>query len=91
MGMYFGPLIWLDQKQVYIRFGRKSNEIDESWQSISSQVFMYAYDRDFKLIGEVELPEKTAFPRDFFLKDGKLWSYVNVNDELGFAVMEFTF
>ena len=91
LGMYFGPLIWLDQKQVYIRFGRKANEMDESWQSISNQVFMYAYDRDFKLIGEAELPEKTAFPRDFFLKDGKLWSYVNVADELGFAVMDFKF
>jgi hypothetical protein len=26
-----------------------------------------------------------------FFKDGKLWSYVNVEDELGFAVMEFKF
>ena len=41
MGIYFGPLIWLDQKQVYIRLGRKANEMEESWQSISSQVFMY--------------------------------------------------
>ncbi len=91
MGMYFGPLIWHETRQVYIRFGRKSNEIDESWQSTSSEVFMYAYDRDFNLIGEAELPEKTAFPRDFFFKDGKLWSYVNVDDEMGFAVMDFKF
>jgi hypothetical protein len=91
MGMYFGPLIWHEHKKVYIRFGRKSNEVDESWQIISSQVFMYAYDRDFNLIGEAELPEKSEFPRDFFLKDGKLWSYVNVEDELGFAVMDFNF
>ncbi|WP_187174595.1 DUF4221 family protein [Algoriphagus sp. AK58] len=91
MGMYFGPLIWQEDKQVYLRFGRKSNEIDESWQSTSSQVFMYAYDRDFNLIGEAQVPEKTAFPRDFFFKDGKLWSYVNVEDELGFAVFDFKF
>ncbi|OYX14052.1 MAG: hypothetical protein B7Z16_14930 [Algoriphagus sp. 32-45-6] len=91
MGMYFGPLIWQEDKQVYLRFGRKSNEIDESWQSTSSQVFMYAYDRDFNLIGEAELPKEIKYPRDFFFKDGKLWSYVNVADELGFAVMEFKF
>jgi hypothetical protein len=91
MGMYFGPLIWHETKQVYIRFGRKSNEIDELWQSTSSEVFMYAYDRDFNLIGEAQLPEKTAFPRDFFFKDGKLWSYVNIEDELGFAVIDFKF
>jgi hypothetical protein len=52
---------------------------------------MYVYDRDFNLIGEAELSEKLAFPRDFFFKDGKLWSYVNVEDELGFAVMDFKF
>lgn len=91
MGMYFGPLIWNEHKQVFIRFGRKANDMDESWQITSSQVFMYAYDRDFNLIGETELPEELKFPRDFFFKDGKLWSYVNVEDELGFAVMEFKF
>jgi len=90
-GMYFGPLIWDEKEQVYIRFGRRSNEMDESWQSISSQVYMYAYDQDFNLIGEAELPEEIKFPRDFFTKDGKLWSYVNVEDELGFAVMDFKF
>lgn len=91
MGMYFGPLVWQEDKEAYFRFGRKTNQIDESWQSISSKVFMYAYDREFNLIGEAELPEEAKFPRDFFFKDGKLWSYVNVEDELGFAVMEFTF
>ena len=91
MGMYFGPLSWHEHKQVFIRFGRKANDMDESWQITSSQVFMYAYDRDFNLIGETELPEELKFPRDFFFKDGKLWSYVNVEDELGFAVMDFKF
>ena len=91
MGMYFGPLVWQEDKEAYFRFGRKTNQIDESWQSISSKVFMYAYDREFNLIGEAELPEEAKFPRDFFFKDGKLWSYVNVADELGFAVMELKF
>lgn len=91
MGMYFGPLIWHEHKQVYVRFGRKANDMNESWQISSSQVFMYAYDRDFNLIGETELPEELKFPRDFFFKDGKLWSYVNVEDELGFAVIDFKF
>jgi len=91
MGMYFGHLIWHEQEQVYIRFGRKSKEMDESWQITSSEVFMYAYDRDFNLIGETELPEELKFPRDFFFKDGKLWSYVNVDDELGFAVMDLKY
>ncbi len=91
MGMYFGPLKWDESKKLYFRFGRKANTIDESWQITSSQVFMYAYDPNFKLIGEAELAEELKFPRDFFFKDGKLYSYVNVEDELGFAVFTFNF
>jgi hypothetical protein len=91
MGMHFGPLIWHENEEVFIRFGKMTKEMNESWQSTGSQVFMYAYDRDFNLIGEAELSEDLNFPRDYFFKDGKLWSYVNLNDELGFAVFTFDF
>ena len=30
-------------------------------------------------------------PASYFWKDGKPWSYVNVEDELGFAVMDLKF
>ncbi|EAZ81733.1 DUF4221 domain-containing protein [Algoriphagus machipongonensis] len=91
MGMYFGPLKWDESNKLYFRFGRKANSIDDTWQISSSQVFMYAYDENFNLIGEAELPEEIKFPRDFFFKDGKLWSYINIEDELGFAIFTFDF
>ena len=55
------------------------------------RVFLFAYDKELNLIGEVELKELITQPEYPFFKDGKLWSYVNVEDELGFAVMEFNF
>lgn len=91
MGFKFGPLIWDEKRDLYFRFGRKGKGIDDSFQITSSQVFMYAYDREFKLVGEAELPEISKVPSEPFFKGGKLWSYVNVEDELGFAVMDFKF
>ncbi len=92
MSFKFGPLIWDEKRQVYFRFARKPIEMDEkSLQLISMEVFMYVYDHKFKLIGEVMLPGISKSPEYPFFKDGKLWSYVNVEDELGFAVMDFEF
>jgi hypothetical protein len=42
-------------------------------------------------LGEIYLPELKKVPDYPFFKDGKLWSYVNVDDELGFAVFTFDF
>lgn len=91
MAFNFGTILWDPNKQLYFRFGRKPLKRDERQEMISSHVYMYIYDRDFKLIGEAFLPEFSQHPRDFFFKNGKLWSYVNVEDELGFAVMDFKF
>ena len=55
---------------------------------------MYSYlpltNRSSSLVKRPSLKLK-AIPSDAFFKDGKLWSYVNVDDELGFAVMDFEF
>ncbi|MBN7809834.1 DUF4221 family protein [Algoriphagus sp. H41] len=91
MGISFGPLMWDETRSVYFRLGRKPISIAGPFQIVSSEVFMYAYDGDFDLIGEALIPELLTPPRDYFFKDGKLWSYVNVDDELGFAVIDFDF
>jgi|AntRauMFilla1563_2_1112583.scaffolds.fasta_scaffold05636_3 hypothetical protein len=90
-GIFFGPLIWDEKRQLYFRFSRLPIEMENSFSIPSSKIFLYAYDRDFKLIGESLLPTintRLTYP---FFKDGKLWSYVNVEDELGFAVFTFDF
>jgi len=90
-GIFFGPLIWDEKREIYFRLARKPTLMDGAFQITSSQIFLYAYDKEFNLIGESLVPEITSRPESPFFKDGKLWSYVNVEDELGFAVFTFDF
>lgn len=91
MGINFGPPMWDKTRSIYFRIGRKPTKMDGPFQIKSSQMFVYVYDREFNLIGETLIPEISDAPTNYFFKDGKLWSYVNVEDELGFAVFTFDF
>lgn len=91
MGISFGTPMWNKTRSIYFRIGRKPTQIDGPFQAKSSQVFLYVYDREFNLIGEALLPGISKSPQYPFFKDGKLYSYVNVEDELGFAVFTFDF
>jgi|TARA_R110002096_G_scaffold233311_1_gene423381 hypothetical protein len=42
-------------------------------------------------LGETKIEGLKQAPGSYFWKDGKLWSYANVEDELGFAVIDFKF
>jgi hypothetical protein len=42
-----------------------------------------------ELVGETLVNDLKSIPESAFFKDGKLWSYVNVDDELGFEVFTF--
>lgn len=87
----FRELIWDDQRKQFFRFGyRPIKDAEGNWYK-RAEVYLFVYDADLKLLGEKFLPELTNVPEFTFFKDGKLWSYVNVDDELGFAVMDFKF
>lgn len=50
--------------------------------------YLLKYDKNFKLLAEVKIMDndKTAPDfSDYFIKDGKLWLRININDELGFV------
>ncbi|WP_297336728.1 DUF4221 family protein [Algoriphagus sp.] len=85
----FEELLFDDQNERFYRFGRIMDpKIDEETPR-TSDVFLFAFDQELNLIGETAIPELDAIPAEAFFKDGKLWSYVNVDDELGFAVFDF--
>lgn len=87
----FRELIWDDQRKQFFRFAYKPiKDAEGNWDN-RAEVYLFLYDRDLNLLGEKYLPELTNVPEFTFFKDGKLWSYVNVEDELGFVVMEFKF
>lgn len=87
----FGGMIWDPLSERYYRFGRIFIPKPELEREGDDRVFLFAYDKELNLIGEVELKELITQPEYPFFKDGKLWSYVNVEDELGFVVMDFKF
>jgi hypothetical protein len=75
----------------YYRFAKMNLPKPTSDAMIKADVFLFAYDEDFNLIGETKVDELTSAPGINLVKDGKFWSYVNVDDELGFAAMDFKF
>jgi hypothetical protein len=87
----FGDYLWDDKRGLYFRFGSIRKPLLDPEAPAKNEVFLFAYDQDFNLVGEVEIEELNFQPSWPFFKDGKLWSYVNVEDELGFAVIDLNF
>ncbi|MFC5626558.1 DUF4221 family protein [Algoriphagus winogradskyi] len=87
----FEKLLWDDNSQRFFRFGRKLLPKENEESPAKAEVYLFAYDAELKLIGEKFLEDIDLIPSSPFFKDGKLYSYVNVEDELGFAVFTFDF
>ncbi|PZV86245.1 uncharacterized protein DUF4221 [Algoriphagus aquaeductus] len=87
----FEKLLWDDERNQFFRFARKPIPDEERKWYERADIYLFAYDKDLNLLGEKYLPELNEVPEFPFFKDGKLWSYVNVEDELGFAVIDFKF
>ncbi len=87
----FGDFLWDESRDFYFRFGSIRKPLLDPEAPAKNEVFLFAYDKDLNLVGELEMEGLNFQPAWPFFKDGKLWSYVNVNDELGFAVMDFKF
>jgi hypothetical protein len=87
---YLEPL-WDETRQMYLRLGKKTFLGEKRGDPSTYEVFLFAYDKDFNVLGETMINGLTQIPNSYFWKNGKLWSYVNVADELGFAVMDFKF
>ncbi|MCC5935866.1 MAG: DUF4221 family protein [Lunatimonas sp.] len=82
---------WDETRKMYLRLGRKTFLGEKRGDPLTFEVFLFVYDRDFHVLGETKIEGLNQVPVSYFWKDGKLWSYVNIEDELGFAVIDFTF
>jgi hypothetical protein len=87
----YGEFYWDELSQRYYRFAKIGLPRAEPDSPKKYEFFIFAYDKNLELKGETKLQGVTEIPESGFFKDGKLWSYVNVEDELGFAVMDFEF
>ncbi|SFT76418.1 protein of unknown function [Algoriphagus locisalis] len=82
---------WDETRQMYLRFGKKTFFGENRADPPTYELYLFAYDKDFNVLGETKLESIKTIPISYFFKDGKLYSYVNVDDELGFVVFTFDF
>jgi hypothetical protein len=87
----FNELLWDDKSKRFFRLSTIQVPSNSAESNTKSEVYLSAFDSELNLIGERFLEDLTTVPQRPFFKDGKLWSYVNVEDELGFAVFTFDF
>ncbi|WP_245189666.1 DUF4221 family protein [Lunatimonas salinarum] len=74
----FMPPFWDRDGQLFLRFSYIENES-------RTDVFLTAYDAELNQLGETFVPQLTKRPAKHFAKDGKIWIYENMNDEMGFV------
>ncbi len=87
----FQELIWDQHSSRFYRLASKSFMAEKRGDPTTYESYLLAYDKDLKLLGESKLEGLNQRLTNYFWKDGKLYSYVNVEDELGFAVFTFDF
>ncbi|SHM63203.1 protein of unknown function [Cyclobacterium lianum] len=84
---------WDEKNKVYYRFSHKEvlEEPDtENFQwpaATAAEVYLTVFDENLDMLAESRIPDITMPPKKHFVKDGKIWMFVNVEDEMGFARM----
>ncbi|MCE7055939.1 DUF4221 domain-containing protein [Algoriphagus sp. AGSA1] len=87
----YREIMWDSSTAKHYRLASKTILGETEEEPADYEVYLFAYDQNFNLLGETLLKGLNALLESCFFKDGKLWSYVNVEDELGFAVFTFDF
>ncbi|MDO6438187.1 DUF4221 family protein [Cyclobacterium sp. 1_MG-2023] len=93
---YTSPF-WDESRQVYLRFSYEmefSQDVSPSLSQLipkpsSVKVYLSVYDGNFNLLRESHVPVLDKAPSHHFAKDGKIWIFENMEDEMGFVRLEF--
>ncbi|SNS11575.1 protein of unknown function [Belliella buryatensis] len=82
----FSPPHWDENKQLYYRFVHynRNQEIDGKLTSDGAEVHLLLMDKDFTVVSETLMENYSKAPSRHFVKDGMLWVFENINDEMGF-------
>lgn len=86
----FGVPVWDKVNKKYYRlsaykkFGEEREEGAILPEVIKSNVILSVFDEKFNLLGEIPIPELNSERSKYFVREGKLWVFLNVEDELAF-------
>jgi hypothetical protein len=86
----FGRFIWDDELRRFLRFstrerfGEEKNEHGR-YVPTGADVYISIFDENLNLVAESPVQELNAPPKKHFVKDGKVWIFENIEDELAFV------
>lgn len=87
----FERLIWDKWNDRYYRFSYQAEierVVDGRWtymSTISCTIYLTVFDKNLEMITESIVPQLTTIPRTYFVKDGAIWIFENIGDEMGFV------
>ncbi|MCH7410947.1 DUF4221 domain-containing protein [Belliella sp. DSM 111904] len=83
----FSAPVWDDENELYYRFAHflKYKEEDSKFIHSDTEVHLMLLDKEFKVLSEILLENYKKVPVKHFAKDGMLWVFENLEDEMGFV------
>lgn len=87
----YKELYWDRESSRFYRLASRSFLGEKRGDPAKYENYLLMYDRDLTLLGESAIDGLESSLDSYFWKDGKLYSYINADDELGFAVFNFDF
>jgi hypothetical protein len=79
----YGPLFFDDQNEVYWRFAKEMDRMQGD--TILFKTILTAFDPDFNQLHEELLPSDFTLPRKYFAREGMIYTFLNIDDELAFV------
>lgn len=80
----FSPLTWDPKNKRFYRFSYQKILRAENGNPSRFKVYLTVLDEELNVLDAVEVPSFSKKPNDHFVKNGKIWIYENMEDELGF-------
>lgn len=89
----YRSFFWDEKNERFFRFSERMHFGEElngygDYISTRSDIFLSVFDKNFNLIAEAEISELSKLPTTYFTKNGNIWMYENINDELAFVIMK---
>jgi len=87
----FQPPVWDEDNQRYYRFSYQNiwKEVEGAMKATGAKVYLTILDNDFNILKELPVEEMNQRPNYHFVKDGKIWIFENMDDEMGFVRLSF--
>ncbi|AFL86144.1 hypothetical protein Belba_3652 [Belliella baltica DSM 15883] len=87
----YGPIVFDTKNRHYVRLAAsiQYGEVEREGYLLPeidhSMLYISIFDKNFNHLGDQEIPElnRTGIPK-YFIRDGAIWMFINVDDELGF-------